>query len=85
MPFIGSQRAPSRTLFLRNSSFPCYLTTRIRQFFVVKLDNVERIENQDNFREVFPDRFQKGARISVDLPSATSTTAPLSKFITIAG
>nr|VFK56415.1 MAG: hypothetical protein BECKTC1821F_GA0114240_10103 [Candidatus Kentron sp. TC] len=26
-----------------------HLTMRIRQFFVVKLDNVEMIENQDSF------------------------------------
>nr|VFK59061.1 MAG: hypothetical protein BECKTC1821F_GA0114240_10293 [Candidatus Kentron sp. TC] len=46
-----------KELFLQNISFPCYLTTQIWQFFVVKLDNVEMIENQDSFREVFPDRF----------------------------
>ena len=30
---------------------------QIKQFFVVKLNKAEMIENQDSLREVFPDRF----------------------------
>nr|VFK44296.1 MAG: hypothetical protein BECKTC1821E_GA0114239_103329 [Candidatus Kentron sp. TC]VFK47243.1 MAG: hypothetical protein BECKTC1821D_GA0114238_104319 [Candidatus Kentron sp. TC]VFK63207.1 MAG: hypothetical protein BECKTC1821F_GA0114240_10886 [Candidatus Kentron sp. TC] len=49
-----------KDLFLQNIRFPCDLRTRISRVFVVKLDNVEMIENQDSFREIFPDHFDIG-------------------------